>query len=224
MAFGSKLERYTRRHDMNAAQLERQALCDLFTEVGPDAPTLCAGWTTKDLAAHLVVRDRRPDAAAGLVIKKLAGYGDRVRLSAKERPWEKLITSVRQGPGRLSPIRLSALDRLTNTIEYFVHLEDVRRAVAGWTPRELPAAVKEQLNQSISKGAGLFARKAPCGLILKTSDGQTVVAKKGEPAVTISGDVGEVILFLYGRQAQARVSLSGPDDLVEMVRNTAFGI
>ena len=59
---------------------------------------------------------------------------------------------------------------------------------------------------------------------LKTSDGQTVVAKKGEPAVTISGDVGEVILFLYGRQAQAKVSLSGPDDLVEMVRNTAFGI
>jgi uncharacterized protein (TIGR03083 family) len=44
------------------ARAERAALCDLFDEVGPDAPTLCAGWTTRDLAAHLVIRERRADA------------------------------------------------------------------------------------------------------------------------------------------------------------------
>lgn len=34
---------------------------------GPDAPTLGAGWKTRDLAAHLVVRESRPDAAAGVI-------------------------------------------------------------------------------------------------------------------------------------------------------------
>src|SRR5882762_622635 len=37
--------------------VERRELCDLFLELGPDAPTLCEGWTTLDLAAHLVLRE-----------------------------------------------------------------------------------------------------------------------------------------------------------------------
>src|SRR3954469_9502817 len=39
---------------------ERAALADLFEEVGPDAPTCCAGWTTAHLPEPVVVCDRRP--------------------------------------------------------------------------------------------------------------------------------------------------------------------
>ena len=49
------------------AQQERNTLCDLFVELGSEAPTLCEGWSTADLAAHLVVRERRPDSGPGLV-------------------------------------------------------------------------------------------------------------------------------------------------------------
>ena len=59
---------------INPAQTERAALCELFAEVGPDAHTLCGEWTTRDLAAHLVVRERRPDAAIGIIVSKAAGY------------------------------------------------------------------------------------------------------------------------------------------------------
>ena len=45
------------------AQSERQALCSLLEDRGPLAPTLCEGWTTADLAAHLYVRERKPLAA-----------------------------------------------------------------------------------------------------------------------------------------------------------------
>jgi len=55
------------------AQRERQALCDRFDEVGPDEPTLSGEWTTRDLAAHLIVRERRPDAAGGILIGAIAG-------------------------------------------------------------------------------------------------------------------------------------------------------
>src|SRR5215210_3225922 len=53
---------------------ERAALADLLDELGPDAPTCCAGWTTAHMAAHLVVRDRRPDAMPGYGWEE-AGFG-----------------------------------------------------------------------------------------------------------------------------------------------------
>ena len=113
---------------MNPAQSERHALCNLFLEVGPDAPTLCEDWTTRDLAAHIIVRESRPDAAGGILIKPLAAYGEKVRKGVAQRDWKSLVEAIRNGPPRLSPMRLTFLDRLTNTVEFFVHLEDVRRA------------------------------------------------------------------------------------------------
>jgi len=46
---------------------ERAQLCDLFDELGPQAPTLLAPWTTHDLAAHLVLRERDYLVGRGLV-------------------------------------------------------------------------------------------------------------------------------------------------------------
>jgi uncharacterized protein (TIGR03085 family) len=209
---------------MNPAQSERHALRNLFLEVGPDAPTLCKGWTTRDLAAHIIVRESRPDAAGGILIKPLAAYGEKVRKGVAQRDWKSLVEAIRNGPPRISPMRLAFLDRLTNTVEFFVHLEDVRRAQPNWEPRTLLDDLESQLRTSITQGGRLFARKSPCGLVLQIAHGASIVAKKGEPAVTVTGEVGELIMFVYGRQDHARVELSGPDDLVQAVRSTAFGV
>ena len=209
---------------MNPAQSERHALCNLFLEVGRDAPTLCEGWTTRDLAAHIIVRESRPDAAGGILIKPLAAYGEKVRKGVAQRDWKSLVEAIRNGPPRISPMRLAFLDRLTNTVEFFVHLEDVRRAQPNWEPRTLLDDLESQLRTSITQGGRLFARKSPCGLVLQIAHGASVVAKKGEPAVTVTGEVGELNMFVYGRQDHARVELSGPDDLVQAVRSTAFGV
>ena len=48
---------------MSFAQKERERLAELFLEVGPDAPTLNEGWTTRDLAVHLLIRESKPAAA-----------------------------------------------------------------------------------------------------------------------------------------------------------------
>jgi uncharacterized protein (TIGR03085 family) len=193
-------------------------------EVGPDAPTLCKGWSTRDLAAHIIVRESRPDAAGGILIKPLAAYGEKVRKGVAQRDWKSLVEAIRNGPPRISPMRLAFLDRLTNTVEFFVHLEDVRRAQPNWEPRPLLDDLESQLRTSITQGGRLFARKSPCGLVLQIAHGASIVAKKGEPAVTVTGEVGELIMFVYGRQDHARVELSGPEDLVQAVRSTAFGV
>ena len=209
---------------MNPAQSERHTLCNLFLEVGPVAPTLCEGWTTRDLAAHIIVRESRPDAAGGILIKPLAAYGEKVRKGVAQREWKSLVEAIRNGPPRISPMRLAFIDRLTNTVEFFVHLEDVRRAQPNWEPRTLIDDLESQLRTSITQGGRLFARKSPCGLILQIIQGSAIVAKKGEPAVTVTGEVGELIMFVYGRQDHARVELSGPDELVQAVRSTSFGV
>lgn len=208
----------------NPAQLERQALCDLFLQVGPDAPTLSGEWTTRDLAAHLVVRERRPDAALGIVAKAAARYGEKVRLSESERPWDELVERVRSGPPTLSPMRVSLVDRLANTVEYFVHHEDVRRATEPWSPRDLDPELSDELGQALRRMARLLVRKAPGGLVLAPAGGEELTAKKADPSVTVSGPVGELVLFVYGRQAHAVVDLEGPDDLVAAMRTASFGI
>jgi hypothetical protein len=48
--------------------IEREQLCDLLDELGPQAPTLLDPWTTHDLAAHLVLREHDFPAAPGLVV------------------------------------------------------------------------------------------------------------------------------------------------------------
>lgn len=208
----------------NPARTERHALCDALLEFGPDAPTLCAGWTTRDLAAHLVVRETRPDAAGGILFARLAPYGDRVRDKMARTDWAELVNRVRSGPPRLSPMRIPAVDRLTNTLEYFVHLEDVRRARPDWTPRELSADLEDTLLGALERGARLMARRSPCGLTMTARGGISFVAKKGHPVVDVSGPIGELVLFIYGRRTVARVEMNGPDDAVAAVEATRFGI
>lgn len=207
------------------ARREREALCDLFLAVGPDAPTLSGAWTTRDLAAHLVIRERRPDAAVGIVSRLGAGHSEAVRAKEAARPWEELVDRVRSGPPAWSPMRLGAVDRLANTVEFFVHHEDVRRASEPWEPRDLPSDLTADLRAALGRMAKLLVRKAPGGLVLEPSEGgEPIVAQKGDPSVTVSGPTGELVLFVYGRQAHARVELAGPLDLIEAMRDARFGI
>ena len=208
----------------NHARAERAALCDLFLEVGADAPTLCEGWTTRDLAAHLIVREHRPDAGLGIVIPLLADHGEQIRLDVAARPWITLVDQVRAGPPIWNPMRLEVVERLTNTLEYFVHHEDVRRAADAWTPRVVDPDLDTQLWQMQSRMARFTLRKAPTGVVLATPEGESVVAKDATPSVTITGPPTELALFTSGRQAHAVVDLDGPDDAIDAIRNARFGI
>jgi uncharacterized protein (TIGR03085 family) len=209
----------------NWAQHERRQLSDLFLEVGPDAPTLCGTWSTRDLAAHLVVRERRPDAAPGLMIKPLQGYTDKVRRRMATTPWPELVELVRTGPPIWSPTHFGPIDRATNTVEFFVHHEDVRRAAEHWTPRHLEDDHDAALWTALTRMGRLLGRSSPVGLTLTdtgASRGSTRV-KTGSPEVIISGSPGELVLFMFGRQHHARVGLVGDEAAATAVMNASFG-
>lgn len=204
---------------MIPAQRERHALADLFLQVGPDAPTLCEGWKTADLAAHLVVRERRPDAAAGVVLKPLAGYANKVQTSVRDSgSWESLVDKVRNGPP--GPLRL--IDGQFNTVEFFVHLEDVRRA-AGAEPRKLDDDLGKLLWIRLGMMGRLLVRNAPAGVAVESPMG-TKTLKSGSKTVTVKGDPGELVLWAFGRGKAARVDFAGDADEVAKLSQANLGL
>lgn len=213
----------------DAARDERSELCDLFLEVGPDAPTLCDGWTTRDLAAHLAVREGRPDAAVGILGGPLAGHLHSVQRSYAARPWPDLVATVRTGPPAYSPLRYA--DGLANLFEFAIHHEDVRRATPplpdgspSWQPRELPPGEQDLIWSRLTKATRLLARKVPVGLALVRSDtGARCVAKQGSPMVTLSGEPLELLLRLYGRRAVV-VEVSGDEGAVTRFQSASLGV
>ena len=207
----------------NYARTERQALAELLLELGPDAPTLCEGWSSGDLAAHLVLRERRPDAAAGIVLRPLAGYTSRVQDGVRRgRTWAQLVDAVRTGPP--FPLSCSFLDEQMNTVEYFVHLEDVRRARPGWEPRSLEPGLEGALWSRVKLMAWVLRRKSPVGVTLAAAGFGEVVGRSGQPHVTVAGAPGEILLFVSGRQGAARVDLTGEPDAVEQLRTAKLGL
>ncbi len=199
-------------------QQERQTLVDLFVKLGPDAPTLCSGWTTADLAAHLVARERRPDSGPGLVWAPLASYTDRVRVSIRDRlSWDDLVDRVRSGP----PPLLRSFDAPMNTVEFFIHVEDVRRAQPVWQPRVLPPELSDALWKRV--GPGQMAKRVAATIELVSSDRAAKVSGRG-PRLVVSGDPGEHVLFGGGRQGHARVTVVGDPGLAEELKACSLGV
>ncbi len=204
------------------AQSERAELCDLFLEVGSRAPTLCGDWTTGDLAAHLIVRERHPLSGIGIVFSPMAGLTERSMASQQARhSFEELVDLVRSGP----PPPMRWVDDAVNTVEYFVHYEDVRRAGGDVAPRAGIDDVDDAVWGRLGLMAGLLARgmKGAGLTLVRTDDEDRIGAKKGEPQAELRGTPGELVLYLYGRQDQAVVELTGDNDAVEAVRQAKFG-
>ncbi|MFI5525973.1 TIGR03085 family metal-binding protein [Streptomyces platensis] len=206
------------------AKRERLLLADLLESAGPEAPTLCENWRARDLAAHVVVRERRADAAGGLLVKPLAARLERVQSEFAAKPYEELIHLIRTGPPRMSPFALKQIDEASNTVEFYVHAEDVRRAQPDWARRELDPVFADALWSRIERMARVLGRKSPVGLVLRRPDGRTAVAHRGTPVVTVVGEPGELTMFAFGRQEVADVQLDGDKEAVDLVTAAKLGM
>jgi uncharacterized protein (TIGR03085 family) len=206
------------------ARTERDALCDLALELGPDAPTLSGEWTVKDLVVHLLVREGSP-AAIGIVVSPLARLTDAVSQRLARRDHAELVERLREGPPIYSPLGLGPLDKTFNTLEFFVHHEDIRRAQDGWEPRPLPDRAQDVLWKMIGVTGKGLVRSAKVGVVLERSDtGERTVLKDAPARVVVRGLPAEVTLFAYGRQAQARVELEGTEADVAALTGADLGI
>jgi len=200
---------------MTVSRDERSALADLLLSIGPEAPTLCAGWTTRDLAVHLVVREYRPDAAAGMFFHPIEPHLESVTEEYFARPYSDLVAAYRSGPPKWSPMRL--VDPLVNLSENFIHHEDVRRGGAEWSPRSLPESTSDALWRAVKLSSrGFILPVGPTVRLIRTDgEGGEVVIGRGTPDVVISGDAQEILLWVFGRDKACNLTIGGPiEDVV----------
>ena len=208
----------------NWAQSERLDLCELLDRVGPDHETLCGDWKTADLAAHIVLRERRPDAAAGIILPALASRTEKVMEEFKLLPWADLVDLIRQGAPRWNPMSFGPVDMIANTFEFFVHHEDVLRAHSDWAPRNLDPEFEKLLWSRLKTSAPLLWRRAKVAVTLSNHIDQ-ITAKKSKTSsgVLVSGETGELVLKSYGRTA-CNVTVTGDDSEVAIFNETKLNV
>jgi uncharacterized protein (TIGR03085 family) len=209
----------------NWARSERHALADLMITVGPQAPTLCAGWTVKDLAAHIVMRERRPDAAAGIFMTPLRDYSEKVRKDLTSIAWAELAHQVRTGPPTWNPMSWGPIDQAANLFEFFVHHEDVLRAEEGWQPRVLDSSLENLMMKRLRNSAWLTWRRAKVGVIL--TDGESSIVAKRPPQhagiVTVTGKPSELLMKSYGR-SEVMIKVTGAESDIALFDQTNLSI
>jgi uncharacterized protein (TIGR03085 family) len=205
------------------ARRERHALCDLALVLGKDAPTLCGDWTAHELVAHLLLRETRPLGALGLVVPLFSPATERDMAALVRRPFPVLVERLRD-PG-LTPFALPAVERRANTMEYFVHHEDLRRARPGWTPRSLDEHDQSRIWAALRPLGRALVRRAGVPVTIRRSDtGATATLRGGADPVVLSGPPAEVALRLFGRTEVDGVELDGPASRVAAFREAGLGL
>lgn len=218
------------------AKTERAALLALLHQLGPGAPTLCEGWTTHDLAAHLVVRDGNLLAQPGFSVPALHGISARIEARARRTPYDELLARLEKGPPVWSPTGLPGpLYEVVNLSENFIHHEDVRRCQAD-EPRNLPALEQDALWSRLrALGVLTGLRSSGLGIVVESGSGsgsgsgsasgvRSQRLRRGEETVTVRGPVGELVLWLSGRKGAAAVELAGSPAAVEKARSATFSL
>lgn len=200
------------------AARERDRLCDLALSVGGTEPTLCGGWTVKDLVVHLLVRERRPWAQLGEVVPPLAGATERAAAELGERDLASLVTQLRS-----VPLPLAVVDPVMNGMEMFVHHEDVRRAQPAWTARALSEGDERHLWLAVATVGRLQARRAGVPLVVEAGSRRAVL-RRGESPVIVTGPVSEVLLFLSGRSATTGLTFDGPAERISQLQETQLNV
>ena len=199
---------------MSFQQREREKLAQLMLDLGPDAPTLCEEWTTKDLAAHLFVREKRTHMAGGYLVPALKSLTDAEEAKVKERPYEHVVQAWAAGP----PLHIKPLDRFVNVSENFIHHEDVRRGgqtAESVEPREFSRDVETKLMAAVKMMGKMSLSSSEVPVVLTppnhpavTIGGKRGVSDHGDRVVRVMGDPGELLLWVTGRDV-VRVDIQG---------------
>lgn len=208
---------------MSLVTLERHALADSLLAAGAAAPTLCEGWDVSDLATHLVVRDRRPDATAGMFLPPLAGHLDRVSAEEAAAGLDVVVERFRSGPPPWSLFRLPGVESVANLAEFVVHHEDVRRA-HGEGPRSDVAELQEAVWRQLPVTALMTLAGTRVPVVAVHADGRRRVLWRGPHPVVLVGEPIELLLLLFGRRDSARLEIEGPSLSVTRFRGARQGI
>ena len=142
--------------DPSLAQQERQTLCDLFVAHGPGAATLCEGWLTADLAAHLVVPRTAPRQRART---RLAPVGRLHGQGATHGAGSHAVGEARRDRAARAAVAPPSF-RWADEHRRVLHPRGGRaKRPSGWEPRPISSDLADALSAHV--GPGGMAKKVP---------------------------------------------------------------
>ncbi|MEV7113509.1 maleylpyruvate isomerase family mycothiol-dependent enzyme [Streptomyces anulatus] len=188
---------------------ERAALTDDLARLDAgqwDAPSLCEGWTVRDVAAHLVdtARTTRIGFVAGLVRARFDFDRQNARGVERERgasPQETLERLRRVASRTTTPP--APLD--TRLVEEVVHGEDIRRAVGLVRAYPQEAVVRALRLQARTPASFGGAKELVARVRLTATDADLSIGEGPD----VTGPVLSLLLAVSGRRA-ALGELDGP--------------
>jgi uncharacterized protein (TIGR03083 family) len=191
---------------MSMAHAERADLLAFVTTLSPQqwrAPSLCAGWTVKDVVAHVISYE---DLGTVGLIKRFAkgrvvrtnqvGVDEFAALSPEE-----LIEFLSH---HLHPRGLTAgFGAMIALVDGTIHHQDIRRALD--RPRTIPASRLRKVLGLVPNNPRLGARRFIKGLRLQATDVDWAHGRGPE----VTGP-GEALLMAMNGRAAALADLDGP--------------
>lgn len=192
-------------------ETERRTLADLLAALTPDqweAPSLCAEWRVRDVAAHLAMTPARAPSPGtmlrALVVNRgrLWSAGRDVAIAYAARSPVEIVAGIRDHAGSRSRPVFVVPDNIL--LDLVVHGQDIAVPL-GITRVVPPAAGELALARLWSMGWPFHARRRFDGLAVRADD-CTWSAGEG-PAVT--GSTALLLLLMTGRPAPVD-QLRGP--------------
>ncbi|WP_238431526.1 maleylpyruvate isomerase family mycothiol-dependent enzyme [Streptomyces cavernae] len=190
---------------------ERADLADLLMSLPPEqwaCPSLCEGWTVRDVAAHLGFAPRARLAPVLLDVIRARGNFDRFvdNVTRREgtRPPADLLADLRAASGsrRLAPGQNLA-DAMMDVL---VHGQDI--AVPLGIDRVMPPEAARHSTEHVWRmGFPFHARKRLRGLRLVATDTDW---SAGEGDAVVEGPIAALLLLVSGRHTAALSRLGGP--------------
>lgn len=166
-------------------------------------PSLCAGWTVKDVVSHVLANDEIGMygymwgvARAGFRPSK---HTDAVRTRWAERTPEQIAAFARgldhpRGMAK-SMFKYSPLILFTET---FVHQQDVRRSI-GWGREVDEGRMVAILDALVHTGAGVRARRTVAGLRVRATDVDYVSGAPIGKGAEVYGPAEVLVMTIAGR-------------------------
>ncbi|REE97413.1 maleylpyruvate isomerase family mycothiol-dependent enzyme [Thermomonospora umbrina] len=182
--------------DVEAERLELADLLDTLADHEWRTPSLCAGWTVRDVAAHLTLADRKFTAT---LLRGIRARGDFDRVTAemaRERALRHtpadLVAQIRETAGR--PRRFPMSGPLDPLADILVHAQDIARPLG----REHPMPIERTLPALQHVWTSLFygTRKRFAGLRLVATDADWTA---GDGPQEVRGPTAALLLLATGR-------------------------
>jgi len=189
---------------------QRRRLVELLEDLSDDEwdhPSLCEGWTVRQVAAHVALQNTTWAAMPRGVLDvirsgSMNGAIQAVACRHALQPTDQIIAEIRDRIGVWRP--LPTVSYLESAIDYLVHPQDV--AIPLGRRLEMPTDVAAVAAQRVWTSPRMFhARRRLAGYHLFATDTNWTAGRGSE----VTGPIRALLLLLTGRPA-LMADLSGP--------------